>query len=365
MARHKPFFLFVLLLLTLNVSAQTSKIEIADPEVFELANVAFALTEFSATNPDMTERRGDYYVRVAEHFGAYKDHALVRLLDEKVKKNYLYYIVNRGYAINFAFDGGGKLIETNLYPAERKFQMFVAGDAFADRNLWEDFAVKSGFRKFYADNRNFYAQRIEEVGKNLPLEKIIAWLEREFPERFDRYLIFVSPLIYGTHSTFRTERGGKKECFMFIADASGYDRKKYTPRQIEGLYTGIVFTEIDHNYNNPISYKYEKEINGALTDSAKWSNGIEAKNGLYKSALKIFDEYTTHSLYLIYVNENFSAEDYEIIKNSRINLMANRRGFPKFKEFHEEFLRLYKSKKAGERIADLYPKIIEWVKKQN
>lgn len=348
----------------INLSAQTGKTEIADPEVFELANVAFALTEFSVTNPNMTERRGDYYARVAEHFAAHKNHALVRLLDEKVKKNYSYYITNRAYAVNFAFDGG-KLVETNLYPAKRKFQMFVSGDAFADRNLWEDFAAKSGFRKFYADNCKFYNQRIAEVEENLPLKKIRAWLEREFPERFDRYLIFVSPLIYGTHSTFRTEKDEKQECFMFVADASGYDGKKYTPRQIEGLYTGIVFTEIDHNYNNPISYKYEREIKDALPDAAKWSNGVEAKSGLYKSALKIFDEYATHSLFLIYVSENFSAEDYEVIKNHRTNLMVNRRGFPKFKEFHEEFLRLYKTKKPTEKISDLYLKIIEWAKKQS
>mgnify|MGYP002779770475 CR=1 FL=1 len=338
--------------------------QILMPEVFELANIAFALTDFSQSNENMTEKTGDYYERVTGHFAPHKDHDLIKKLDALVKKNYMAYVANRGYAVNFVFEGD-KLKPANIYPPERKFQLIVVGDAFNDLSLWEDFAKKSDFRRFYAENKQFYSQTLARAAKNLPIGKIWAWLEREFPARFDRYWIYVSPLIGGTHSTFSSSFNNLNQCFMFVSDASRYDTKRFTAKQIEGLYTGIVFTEIDHNYNNPISARYEQQIQEAMPDLSKWSSGAEAGGGNYRSALKIFDEYATHSLYLLYIRDNFAPADYEVIKQNRIALMTKRRGFTKFEEFHNEFLRLYETKKQSEKISDIYPLLILWLSTQN
>ena len=55
---------------TAQVSGKNSnKAQILIPEVFELANVAFALTDFSQANENMTEKSGDYYERTTKHFG--------------------------------------------------------------------------------------------------------------------------------------------------------------------------------------------------------------------------------------------------------------------------------------------------------
>lgn len=347
------------------VSGKNSdKAQILIPEVFELANVAFALTDFSQTNENMTEKSGDYYERMTKHFAPYKTHALINTLDALVKKNYMAYVANRGYAVNFVFDGE-RLKPADIYPPERKFQLLVVGDAFKDLSLWEDFAKKSDFRRFYAENQQFYQQTLTTATQNLPIGKMQAWLEHEFPARFDRYTIYISPLVGGTHSTFSSNFNGANQCFMFVSDASRYDVKRFTRKQIEGLYTGIVFTEIDHNYNNPISVQYNKQINDAMPDLTKWSSGAEARNGNYQSALKTFDEYATHSLYLLYIHDNFAPADYEIIKQNRFALMTKRRGFIKFEEFHNEFLRLYKTKKQSEKISDIYPRIIQWLSTQN
>ncbi len=357
------FVLAVVLSLNFNLFAQQTKTEIVNPEVFELVQIVYSLTEFSKMDANLTNKSSKYYAEVQTHFAAYDNHPIVLKLNEAVKKDYTTYISNRNYALNFPFKNN-KLKELEIVPPLIKFQAKVLGDVFADLSLWEDFAEKSKFREFYTKNQKFYQTTIAETAKNLPLEKIQTWLEREFSERYDRYLIIISPLIGGTHSTFRANFQGLNQCFMFVSDASSYDPKKFTPKQIEGLYTGVVFTEIDHNYNNPISAKLAKEITEAMPDTAKWSNGAEAKAGFYKSALKIFDEYTTHSIYLLYIHDNFSAKDYEFIRDRKIAQMTERRGFVKFKEFQEEFLRFYIARKQGEKLADLYPRIIDWAAKE-
>jgi hypothetical protein len=360
----KRFALTLILLLNFNLFAQTKKTEIVNPEFFELVQIAYSLTEFSKTNENMTDKSSKYFTEVQTYFAPQVNHPIVLRLNESAKKDYTSYITNRNYALNFSFENN-KLKETEVVPPLIKFQANAVDKMFADFALWEDFAEKSKFREFYAKHQKFYQQTLVETEKNLPLEKIQTWLEREFPERYDRYKIVISPLIGGTHSTFRANFQGANQCFMFVSDASGYDAKKYTPKQIEGLFTGVVFTEVDHNYNNPVSAKLSKDIEKAMPDTAKWSNGAEAKGGFYKSALKIFDEYTTHSIYLLYIFDNFSAKDYEVIRDRNVSQMINSRGFGKFKEFHEEFLRLYKSKKQGEKLADLYPNIVDWVAKNN
>lgn len=362
----KRLILFSIFLFVFNFSlfAQKPKTEIVHTEVLELVKIAYSLTDFAKNNSNIIDKSSSYFTEVQTHFAPHSNHPIILKLDAAVKKDYTSYVSNRNRALDFSFENN-KLKELDVTPPLIKFQAKVIGDTFADLSLWEDFAEKSKFREFFAKHKKFYQETLAETAKKLPLEKIQTWLEREFPERYDRYLIVVSPLIGGTHSTFRANFQGANQCFMFVSDASGYDNKKFTPNQIEGIYTGVVFTEIDHNYNNPVSTKLVKDIEKAMPDTAKWSNGAEAKGGFYKTPLKIFDEYTTHSIYLIYIHDNFSLKDYELIRDRKVSQMIDGRGFSKFKEFHEKFLRLYKAKKQGEKLADLYPLIIDWVAKQN
>jgi hypothetical protein len=89
-----------------------------------------------------------------------------------------------------------------------------------------------------------------------------------------------------------------------------------------------VFSEIDHNYVNPVSDKYKKEINKIMGDEhrSKWikANG---DGKYYGTGYKVFNEYMTHAVYLIYTNEFYSAAD--------------------------------------QTITDLYPKMLEWSKSMN
>ena len=44
------------------------------------------------------------------------------------------------------------------------------------------------------------------------------------------------------------------------------------------------------------------------------------------------------------------------------NMMVKDRGFIKFAEFNQFLVELYKDRKNGEFLADMYPQIIDWFK---
>lgn len=113
---------------------------------------------------------------------------------------------------------------------------------------------------------DFARQDARAAGKALPqllpVRPMWTWLEREFPNtRYQSYRIVLSPLIGGSHSTQRyfAEDGAKVfgENVMFVCGTAHLDAiPTLGEKQKEGLMSGIVFTEIDHNYVNPATEKH-------------------------------------------------------------------------------------------------------------
>jgi hypothetical protein len=46
-------------------------------------------------------------------------------------------------------------------------------------------------------------------------------------------------------------------------------------------------------------------------------------------------------------------------------MMTERRGFPQFAAFDKMLVDLYRNRKSGQTVADLYPQIIEWFEQEN
>ncbi len=46
-------------------------------------------------------------------------------------------------------------------------------------------------------------------------------------------------------------------------------------------------------------------------------------------------------------------------------MMVQNRGFIRFREFDAFLIDLYRERKSGKTLADLYPEIIEWFEKNN
>lgn len=227
----------------------------------------------------------------------------------------------------------------------------------------EDFARISNFEKFYAQHKEYYNTALEIVQQNSNINGQQKWLETEFPAKYDNYRIIISPLMGSTHFTQRFKLQGKRKCIMWVASYNGNQQQLNMIEKAN--YTGIVMTEIDHNYVNPVSSKYKKELNVLMGGSnrTKWTNNGPSNS--YKTGYSVFNEYMTHAVYLLYTNQLINASDQLIVENSKIQGMTNRRRFIKFTEFYEQLKQLYQARKPNERMADLYPKIIEWCKSEN
>lgn len=328
------------------------------PEAYELANVAMALTEAAQQDENMIEQSGDYFPKVKAYFAPVAKHPLIVRLNEKLKGgNYNFYYGTRENAYAMALDATGKPVNRGVYSAVWGGTNDLA--QYADE--WADFVRKSGFRKFYAENKAFYDSTVADVTKLLPVKKMQDWLEAQFPGiRYDGQRVVFSPLIDGAHSAQKFSDQGYRESLMFICDARGYDRQQYTDAQVEGLYSGIVFTEIDHNFVNPTSDKYLQAISEAFGDRETWVKKGAADS--YGNAYEVFNEYMTHAVHVLYIRDRYPKDVYELVRQRRIDLNGARRGFYRFEAFLDELQRLYDARKPGQTVADLYPAVLGWAK---
>jgi hypothetical protein len=341
------------------------------PEPYELANIIWTLSPSGQKATDLY-KEGDYYKKVVAHFKPYMNHPIFAALNfpDSLYSNKYYDFRENSFAFNFntTSSSDNKLLYNGPY-------YYVNGNELADSSLFgklkplvEDFSVKSGFKEFYKKNLSLYTKEIQREKDLLPVKQMWRWLEEQFPKiKYQSYRVVFSPLIGGSHSTQRFSTYNKTEWFgenvMFICGTARYDTMhNVSEKQKEGLMSGVVFTEIDHNYVNPSTNKYAK-----LVDSIFSKRQIWAKTGnnsdLYSDPISIFNEYMTHALFCLYIADSYDKPIADFVINNRESLMVNRRNFIRFKEFDRELIRLRQEHKDLKAV-DLYPYILDWCKKQ-
>lgn len=149
---------------------------------------------------------------------------------------------------------------------------------------------------------------------------------------------------------------------MFICGSDRYDQDPaLNETQKQGLMSGIVFTEIDHNYVNPISNGYKERIDSIFVSRAIWAN---SKTSWYANPVSVFNEYMTHALFCLWVAETYESKTAEFVIANREKLMVERRGFTRFREFNQALFSLRRDE-PGMKVADLYPGILTWCETQN
>jgi len=338
----------------------TVKVEI--PEVYELANIILYLSNCSASTNNRPNT--DYSKEVLEYFNPVRNHPIIRILN-KMSSNNLWstYYGFRENSLCFSFAEDFLEYNTpykNVYWDDAK----IPGGQFRNMlYLVQDFVNKSKFRSFYKEHLNFYKQLIARQEELLPMKNMWAWIETEFPQTMNSYKVVFSPLIGGSHSTQKFIKGFFRkpeflECIMFINSTESIDAiDGYSNELKEGLMSGIVFTEIDHNYVNPTSEVSIILIKELITNKDFWATSEAQQN--YSSEYSIFNEYMTHSIFCLYVLEKYESKIAEEIVNRRIQLME-RRGYPKFEEFTNRLIRIMKDN--PKTIYESYNEIIAEMK---
>ena len=343
------------------IEQNDKKVNFEIPEVYELANIIWTLSPKGQLAENLN-KNSKYYSKVYDYFKPYLNHKLFKDLDSNVKDYYGSYYDFRENSLAFSFD------KQHIVRKEPYF--YVMGSDWENfGSLFqklipqiEDFAKKSNFQKFYNENLSYYQESIKKQKNLMPVRKMWDWLENNFDNKYNTYKVVYSPLIDATHSTqnfntfLESGKGRFQETVMFVCGPEIFENSKTKDlKEQEGLASGIVFTEIDHNYVNQVSYKYQKQINSIFDKRDIWT-GKNGDTDRYDTPFSVFNEYMTHAVFCIYVKENYDEQTANKIIKNRVDLMVERRKYVKFKEFNDELLSL----SSGRKVKDLYADILAW-----
>jgi len=334
------------------VAAQQGRVTIEIPEVYELANIALAITPEGLNRPGLIEKEGLYYQRVLDHFLPYKDHPLIATINYTDIRDY-YGFRENSFAYSFE---GDAITDGGQYANIRPPNLFAE-----HRALVEDFAKVSRFKEFYRANTTFYQEQVDTYQVKIPIRNMWSWLEERFPNRYNSYKIVFSPLIGGSHSTVRFTDNGLAETVMFVSGPERYG-KPVSPAIEAGLLARVVFTEIDHNYVNPVTETYKEQVDSAFSKLQVWA--APEKTGLYPTSRSIFNEYMTWAVFILYIHDTEEPAVAQAVTDRTVEQMVEMRGFVQFRSFSEQLLKLYREQKAGQTLVDVYPEILAWAEQQ-
>ncbi|MBL7825398.1 MAG: DUF4932 domain-containing protein [Saprospiraceae bacterium] len=339
------------------IQEHTGKSSFEIPEAQELVHIVMALTPTGIENTNMVRHGTDYYKEVMKQFGPWKDHPAVNAMENHMK-NFMYGHVKMD-ACGYFLDAGTRLRKDGVY-----HRMNWSDQNFIEPMVkdLEDFAKKSKFMEFFKGHGGYYQELITQAEKYMPIQPQWDWLEKEFPNRYQHYRITFSPLVNGWHTTNHFEDNGFKQTVMFICSAEGKS-EKLSDKLWEGLMTRVVFSEIDHNYVNPISENYLEQIDAVFDDRAFWANDTLA--GSYNSPYMLFNEYMTWAVFTLYAYDHYDTETFEAINTRVEKQMDVGRGFIKFKEFNQKLLELYRNRSKEKKVFEFYPDILAWSAKFN
>ncbi len=91
----------------------------------------------------------------------------------------------------------------------------------------------------------------------------------------------------------------------------------------------------------------------------------KSKGPGYYGGIAAFNEYMNWGLVSLRIADYAPRDEQEKMIASIDKMMTERRGFPQFAAFDKMLVDLYRKKKRGQTVADLYPQIIEWFEKGN
>jgi hypothetical protein len=338
------------------------KISVEIPEVYELVNIAIALTRLGIEDKFLVYKKTGYYNTMREWFDKYKDHSLLDTLDIELRKDAFLYFKLKMNGYSFEFNKKNEIIQSKIYNR--------TGFAGAETNylqpyltLLQSFSDKTNFRRFFKENRDLYRQQIAFYRDTANIPEMKKWLDKNFPGASDygTYKIIFSPLIGLNQSATWLESNGFKELHAHINYP--YQSNKSYPPDVDALVRGdIAFGEINHGYINPESEKYADRISRATSNRSRWAD--DTKSAKSYLGIGLFNEYMNWVLNsLRYIDYVPNEQQKPLI--DLVSVYMRQRGFIQFDSFNIFMVDLYRTKKPNQTISSLYPQIIDWFEKTN
>jgi Domain of unknown function (DUF4932) len=341
------------------IAVHNNKTFVEIPEVYELVNIIYAITPTGKKDEDMIYKESGYYKEVLAYFDTFNKEPAVMVMDSLLQGGR--YANVKMDAYSFAYGAQNKIIKTAVYD---RISSGTGNTLAPFIQLLQAFSEKTGFRTFFAKHAALYKQQITDYRDSLNTKGMQLWLNKNFPTtRYNSFKIIFTPLVAYDQSANWFENNGFKEAqahvnYPYPADFS-YDT--LSEKAIRVMRGNIVFTELNHAFINPEAGKpqYETALRKAFADLDKWiEKGKPAQS--YSDVYSCFQEYMNWVLVsLRYVDEAPKKELDKLLQKNELN-MTKGRGFKKFTEFDKYVVDIYRNRKPGQTVADLYPQIIDW-----
>ncbi|OIN56724.1 hypothetical protein BLX24_23370 [Arsenicibacter rosenii] len=316
-------------------------------EAYELANIILALTDYGKTDPWEVSQQSAYYREVRTHFDAFTNHPLLASVNYS-RKEWEKYLSFRTDAYAFAFDSTGRLVRQFPLMTNKGVNPFEEHVAQV-----EAFARVSGFRQFYRAHLPYYQNLATAYLASQHYPEMRQFLETELGKQTaaGTYAIVMSPLV-GRMNCHRTN-GGVGTDFITLPGflLSGKAVQEATPAEIASG-THMLFTELDHAFVNPLTEQYRSLVQTGF-DNRLWDAG----SGYERDSLATFNEYMTWAVYDLFVARYFPSVPSTVCTDW--TLQNETRGFWASALFTQKLTSLYRQRKAGQTLRDIYPVFIK------
>lgn len=330
------------------------------PAVYELVNIIIALTNTGKNKDGLVVKNTAYYQAVINWFSKYDKEPIIKKIDSVLSGSYVEYFSIKMNAYSFKFSSKGEIIPSEVY--DRLTGTNTLKPYLKELQIFSD---KSKFETFFEEKQPLYNQMISSYRDSIGIAEMQKWLGKNFPEtKYNCYKIVFSPLVGNNQSANWFEYNGFKEVqahvnFPYRNEA---ERKEFSRDALHVKDGNIVFTEFNHNFIGPEGQKleYQKGINDAFANLDTWIKDGSPAERAYNNAHACFDEYMNWALVsLRYIDYAPPIEQNKLIlKMERHQVEV--RGFKKFTEFNRFLIQLYKNRRKGQTVSDLYPQIVEW-----
>lgn len=347
------------------IAANEGKFKVEIPEVHELANIMVAISKVGQIDSNMVDMTTKYHQEVLDYFLKYKKHPAIDTINKYIVKpldneSYYYYYALKMNACGYFFDENNKIIDDGVIHNmgfESPKNPFISNS-----DLFENFSKTTNFRAFYVAHKDYYSSLITDYKTLNPIDKMQQWLEKKFGFVYGNYSVLFSPLVGGAHATKSFEDNGFEQTVMYVCRSEYKEGSSKTMNEIRN--GRVVFTEIDHNFVNPVSDTYSNEIDSAFSNRVKWVNDSKSGATAYGTPYMVFNEYMTFAFYSLYCLDRYSKADCEAYLPDMEALMVKGRGFESFENFNRYMMQLYIDRPEIS-VKELYKEMFSWSEKIN
>ena len=347
------------------IAQNDGKTTIEINEAQELVYIIFSITDFGKENPNMTKQNNPYFEEVKAHFTPFSNLPIVKKFDQQLRENLTNYFLLAANVYGFKFKND-ELVPTNIYifPAKGVGNYQIKSNPIPGyKKELEEFARQTQYREFYKQHQVYYDSLRTAYQEYASIAEQKEWFEKRFDYKINSYRILTSPLIAGMNATHTFKYKGFKEILLFLPTLR--EEESWSLKFKKAINTRIIFTEIGHNYVGPLSEMHKKQIDTIFNNREIWVDTENKSTDHYPSPVKVFDEYLTWGLFILYCYDKVG-DDYDlfgqIVENVN-DMMVNKKGFSKADEFNAELFRLYKDSK-DKGIQHLYKSLLNWCEKE-